>query len=78
MSGTKPAKPRVGIRVAEQGGVHRAGAVADAAMRHFGSFVAAVPPPLGIGTVELADGRLRKGFICEPAGLTERRGYYRL
>jgi allophanate hydrolase len=33
--------------------------------RHFGSFVAGIPAPLGIGTVELADGSLEKGFICE-------------
>lgn len=36
---------------------------------HFGSFVAQIPPPLGIGTVELEDGSHVKGFICEPAGL---------
>jgi allophanate hydrolase len=35
----------------------------------FGSFVAQVPPPLSIGTVELADGRRVKGFLCEPAAL---------
>ncbi|OZI29128.1 allophanate hydrolase [Bordetella genomosp. 1] len=35
----------------------------------FGSFVAEIPAPLGIGTLELADGRLVKGFICEPRGL---------
>ncbi len=33
--------------------------------RHFGSFVAGIPAPLGIGTVELADGTVEKGFICE-------------
>lgn len=35
----------------------------------FGSFVAAIPPPLGIGTLQLADGTTVKGFICEPAAL---------
>ena len=35
----------------------------------FGSFVALIPPPLGIGTVTLADGRTVKSFICEPAGI---------
>jgi len=34
--------------------------------QHFGSFVAEIPPPLGIGNVELADGSTVKGFICEP------------
>ena len=35
----------------------------------FGGFVAEIPPPLGIGTLELEDGRQVKGFICEPRGL---------
>ncbi|HSW12253.1 MAG TPA: allophanate hydrolase [Solimonas sp.] len=34
----------------------------------FGSFVAGIPAPLGIGKLELADGRWVSGFICEPAG----------
>lgn len=38
-------------------------------VRHFGSFVADIPPPLGIGTTVLADGTRVPGFICEPAGL---------
>jgi allophanate hydrolase len=33
----------------------------------FGNFVAAVPPPLSIGTIRLADGRGVKGFIVEAA-----------
>lgn len=37
--------------------------------RHFGSFVALIPPPLGIGSVKLDDGSTVNGFICEPAGL---------
>jgi allophanate hydrolase len=35
----------------------------------FGAFVAAIPPPLGIGTIRLTDGRSVKGFIVEAAGL---------
>jgi allophanate hydrolase len=31
----------------------------------FGNFVAAIPAPLGIGKLELADGRWLPGFICE-------------
>lgn len=34
-----------------------------------GSFVADIPAPLGIGTIELSDGRAVKGFICEPRGI---------
>ena len=39
----------------------------------FGRFVAAVPAPLCIGTVELADGRSVHGFLCEPAALRDAR-----
>ena len=35
----------------------------------FGRFVAAIPAPLGIGTLQLADGSKPKGFLCEQAGL---------
>lgn len=34
-----------------------------------GSFVTGIPAPLGIGKVELADGRHVAGFICEPIGI---------
>ena len=33
--------------------------------KHLGSFIAGVPAPLGIGTVELEDGQQVNGFICE-------------
>ncbi|RUW20391.1 allophanate hydrolase, partial [Mesorhizobium sp. M1E.F.Ca.ET.041.01.1.1] len=36
----------------------------------FGRFVAAIPPPLGIGTIELDDGTSAKGFLAETAGLS--------
>jgi allophanate hydrolase len=32
----------------------------------FGGFVAAVPPPLAIGNVQLDTGDWVKGFLCEP------------
>ncbi|MYM63209.1 allophanate hydrolase [Pseudomaricurvus sp. HS19] len=35
----------------------------------FGSFVAGIPAPLGIGKVRLADDSLVTGFICEPYGI---------
>ena len=37
--------------------------------RAFGKFVAAIPPPLGIGTIRLADGRGVKGFVVEPVAV---------
>jgi allophanate hydrolase len=36
----------------------------------FGKFVAAIPTPMAIGTVRLADGRSVKGFLVEPAAIT--------
>ncbi|MGX9144109.1 allophanate hydrolase [Mesorhizobium sp. 128a] len=35
----------------------------------FGRFVAAIPSPLGVGTIELEDGSAAKGFLVETAGL---------
>ncbi|GAB1256106.1 allophanate hydrolase [Aurantivibrio plasticivorans] len=35
----------------------------------FGSFVSEIPAPLGIGKVQLVDGRWEPGFICEAYGL---------
>ena len=35
----------------------------------FGRFVAAVPPPLSIGSIQLADGRVVKGFLVEAAAV---------
>ena len=34
-----------------------------------GSFLAAIPAPLGLGTILLEDGSTVKGFLCEPAGV---------
>ena len=36
---------------------------------NFGHFVAGIPSPLCIGTLELEDGTRPKGFLVEPAGL---------
>jgi allophanate hydrolase len=35
----------------------------------FGRFVAAVPSPLSIGSLQLTDGRTVKGFLAEPAAI---------
>lgn len=43
----------------------------DVPVREFGSFVAAIPGPLGIGSVETEDGAIVKGFICENYALTD-------
>ena len=43
----------------------------DIPLARFGEFVAEIPSPLGIGSLELCDGRWVKGFICEPAALND-------
>lgn len=56
------------IRVAE-GGASIDCEVWEMPAIHFGSFVAGIPEPLGIGKVELADGTMVNGFICEGIGI---------
>jgi allophanate hydrolase len=65
---TKPPKPGM-LRVEADQGVSIELEVWALAPAAFGQFVAAVPPPLSIGTVRLADGRTVKGFIVEAAAL---------
>ncbi len=68
LAGTTPPKP--GLARTDAEGAAIAVEVWEMPLRQFGGFVAAIPAPLGIGTVELADGSSVKGFICEPAGIT--------
>lgn len=37
----------------------------------YGSFVAAIPYPLGVGQIELADGQWVQGFVCDAAALQD-------
>jgi allophanate hydrolase len=37
----------------------------DMPLAQYGSFVALIPAPLGIGTLTLMDGRQVQGFVCE-------------
>ena len=63
---TEPAQARAGAR-ADRGRAPRSRwRCGRSTPRAFGTFVAAVPAPLTIGTVELADGTAVKGFLCEP------------
>lgn len=68
LQATVPAKP--GMARAE-GGAAIAVEVWDMPVANFGRFVAGVPTPLGIGTVQLQDGRNVKGFICEGHALLQ-------
>ncbi|WP_332750988.1 allophanate hydrolase [Hydrogenophaga sp.] len=56
------------VRVAS-GGSAIALEVWEVPAAHFGSFVAGIPAPLGIGKVKLADGSEVPGFICEGQGI---------
>jgi len=67
LPGTVPPKPGL-ARVAEDGAAIIV-ELWDIPQARFGEFVAEIPPPLGIGNLELADGRWVKGFICEPYAL---------
>ncbi|MET0963384.1 MAG: allophanate hydrolase [Noviherbaspirillum sp.] len=67
LPGTVPPKPGL-VRAAEQGGPIEI-EVWELPLRRFGEFVAEVPAPLAIGSLELADGRWIKGFVCEPAAI---------
>ncbi len=40
---------------------------------HFGSFIAGIPSPLGIGRIELADGSEVAGFLCEAHAVAQAR-----
>lgn len=68
LSGTVPPKPGL-LRVAPGQGTGIAVEVWEIPVAHYGSFVALIPAPLGIGTVALADGSSVQGFICEPQAL---------
>ncbi|HTV53031.1 MAG TPA: allophanate hydrolase [Steroidobacteraceae bacterium] len=67
MSGQTPPKPAL-VHVGA-GGSPIEIEVYELELEAFGSFVAEVPPPLAIGTVELADGTSVRGFVAEPRAL---------
>ncbi|AHG42340.1 allophanate hydrolase [Pseudomonas syringae CC1557] len=67
LAGTSPPKPGL-VRVLAEG-TRIEVEVWEMPLSQFGAFVAAIPAPLGIGSLQLADGQWVKGFICEPGGL---------
>ncbi|PPS35461.1 allophanate hydrolase [Pseudomonas amygdali pv. morsprunorum] len=67
LAGTSPPKPGL-VRVPDLGERIEI-EVWEMPLNLFGAFVAATPAPLGIGSLQLADGQWVKGFICEPVGL---------
>ncbi|MEM7014637.1 MAG: amidase family protein, partial [Verrucomicrobiota bacterium] len=61
--------PRPGMTRVARGGAAIEVEVWALPTERFGDFVAQIPAPLGIGKVELEDGRQLPGFICEPIGI---------
>jgi allophanate hydrolase len=73
LANTQPPKPGL-VRVTDRQGEAIAVEVWEMPLRSFGKFVADVPAPLGIGSVELANGLTVKGFICEPSAVSNGSG----
>jgi allophanate hydrolase len=67
LPGTTPPKPGL-LRVAE-GGASLAVEVWDMPLDQLGSFLALIPQPLGLGTLDLIDGSAVHGFLCESVAL---------
>jgi allophanate hydrolase len=67
LAGGPPYRPGM-LRVSENG-VAIEVEVWELPSAELGSFLTGIPAPLGLGKVQLADGRRETGFICEPYGL---------
>lgn len=69
LAGGPPFRPGM-VRVAD-GGAAIDVEVWDIPSSELGSFLTGIPAPLGLGKVQLTDGRWETGFICEPYGLED-------
>jgi allophanate hydrolase len=65
-----PPKPGL-LRVAPDSGHAIELEIWEMPVANYGSFVALIPSPLGIGTLQLDDGTAVQGFLCEPEALTQ-------
>lgn len=70
LPGSVPPKPGL-LRIAPGQGTRIVVEVWEMPLTQYGSFVALIPAPLGIGTLQLADGRAVQGFVCEPQALVD-------
>jgi len=68
LPGTVPPKPGL-LRVAPNEGAGIALEIWEMPVQHYGSFVALIPAPLGIGTLALEGGGSVQGFVCEAHAL---------
>jgi allophanate hydrolase len=73
LANTSPPKPGL-VRNTKNDGAPISVEVWDVPLRTFGKFVMDVPSPMGIGTIELIDGRFVKGFVCEPWAVSAESG----
>lgn len=69
LAGDTPARPGL-VRVSA-GGRPIAVEVYRMPLERVGGFLAGVPAPLAVGTVELASGESVFGFVCEPIALED-------
>jgi allophanate hydrolase len=67
LQGARPRKPGL-VRTDSRGAAIEV-ELWDLPLGGWGTFIAGVPPPLAIGSVELADGTWVKGFLCEHAAV---------
>jgi allophanate hydrolase len=71
LPGTTPPKP--GLQRVATGALPAGAAIAVEVwampQSAVGSFLALIPPPLGLGSIELADGSTVHGFLCEAHAL---------
>ena len=68
LAGGPPARPGL-VRVAAGQGTSVALEIWSLPKTEVGGFLDGIPAPLGIGSIELADGAWVKGFLCEASGM---------
>jgi allophanate hydrolase len=73
LPGTTPPKPGLQRVPAGADGASIAVEVWDMPLAEVGSFLALIAPPLGLGNLELIDGRCVHGFVCEAHALAAAR-----
>lgn len=69
LNGFEP--PRPGMVRDPQHGATIALEVWELPLTRYGALIAAIPAPLGIGRIELADGTWVQGFLCEHYALAQ-------
>ncbi len=70
LPGTVPPKPGL-LRVPSGEGAAIAVEIWEMPLAQYGSFVALIPAPLGIGSLTLADGSSVQGFLCEALAVAD-------